>query len=249
MEKNLVLTRREALCSLGVGLVAMGVGALGPRALGEESVKRQAPQPFTLPSLPYAYDALEPYIDARTMELHHLKHHQAYIDNANRALVEFPEWRRKTAEDLLRNLPALPENIRTVVRNQVGGHVNHSLWWQVVGPRSRSSMPTGPLAVAVDQAFGSFEAFQTRFTALAMRRFGSGWAWLVTRSNGRLEVLSTANQDSPLSEGWTPLLGLDVWEHAYYLQYQERRADYVTAFWQVVNWRQVESNFVMTTQG
>jgi Fe-Mn family superoxide dismutase len=241
------LTRREALKTLGAGATLLGLGSLTSRALAAEPSakapgKPPPPQPFTLPPLAYAYDALEPHIDARTMELHHTKHHQAYIDNANRALAEFPVWQKKTAEDLLKNLGAVPEQIRLAVRNNVGGHANHSMFWRNLGPRSGGA-PAGPLAAAIDQAFGSFDAFKTRLTDAAMKRFGSGWAWLCVQPGGALEVHSTANQDSPLGEGLAPVLGLDVWEHAYYLKYQNRRADYVDAFWNVVAWREVEANF------
>jgi superoxide dismutase, Fe-Mn family len=245
------LSRRDALKTLGAGVAVLGLGVLAGRAAAADApakapAKPSAPQPFTLPPLAYAYDALEPHIDARTMELHHGKHHQAYIDNANRALAEFPEWQKKTAEELLKNLGAVPEKIRVAVRNNVGGHANHTLFWQILGPRAPRA-PGGDLAAAVDKTFGSFDAFKARLTDAAMKRFGSGWAWLSVR-DGALEVHSTANQDSPLSEGCAPLLGLDVWEHAYYLKYQNRRLDYVTAFWNVVDWRQVEANYAAATK-
>jgi Fe-Mn family superoxide dismutase len=247
MKPATALTRREALKALGAGATLLGLGSLASRALAADlpamnPAGAPAPQPFTLPALAYAYDALEPHIDARTMELHHTKHHQAYIDNANRALAEFPEWQKRTAEVILKNLGAVPEKIRLAVRNNVGGHANHALFWRNLSPHGGQA-PAGRLAAAIDQAFGSFDACKTRLTDVAMKRFGSGWAWLSVKPGGALEVHSTANQDSPLSEGLTPVLGLDVWEHAYYLKYQNRRADYVEAFWNVVAWRQVEANF------
>ncbi len=198
--------------------------------------------PFTLPDLPYSHNALEPHIDARTMEIHHGKHHKAYIDNANAALEKHPELAGKSAEDLLRDLNAVPEDIRTAIRNNAGGHANHSLFWTVMSPKG-GGKPSGDLAAAIDKAFGGFDAFKQQFETAAKTRFGSGWAWLSARKDGSLVVSSTANQDSPLSEGMTPVLGLDVWEHAYYLHYQNRRPDYVAAFWNVVNWGEVEKRY------
>ena len=196
---------------------------------------------YTLPALPYANNALEPHIDARTMEIHHSKHHQAYITNANRALAEHPALKDLAAEDLLKRLESVPEAVRTTVRNNVGGHVNHAFFWRVMGPRSGGA-PSGELADAIGKAFGSFDALKAQFNDTATKRFGSGWGWLVVK-NGSLAITSTANQDSPLSEGATPVLGVDVWEHAYYLHYQNRRADYLTAFWNVVNWTQASANY------
>ena len=192
--------------------------------------------PFELPALPYAYDALEPHIDARTMEIHYTKHHQGYVNNANAALEKHPEFGKKSVEDLLRNLNAVPEDIRTAIRNNAGGHANHTLFWTVM--KTGGSKP-GDMGAAIDKAFGSFDAFKTQFENAAKTRFGSGWAWLSVKKDGSLVVSSTANQDSPLSEGMTPILGLDVWEHAYYLKYQNKRPDYVAAFWNVVNWDEV----------
>ena len=202
----------------------------------------------TLPDLGYAYNALEPYIDARTMEIHHSKHHQAYITNLNNALAGKPELESLTADELIRNLAAVPEEIRTAVRNNAGGHVNHSFFWKVISPGGANA-PSGALAAAIDQAFGSFDAFKEAFGKAGITRFGSGWAWLCKKSDGTLVVSSSANQDSPVmgatfggSEG-SPILGLDVWEHAYYLHYQNRRPDYIAAFWSVVNWDVVSANF------
>ncbi|MEW6285834.1 MAG: superoxide dismutase [Chloroflexota bacterium] len=196
---------------------------------------------FELPKLPYAYDALEPYIDARTMEIHHTKHHQAYITNLNGAIEKAPELAGKSLEELLGNLNAVPEAVRTVVRNHGGGTYNHNLFWNYMAPKAGGA-PRGELAKAIDAAFGSFEAFKDEFTKAAIGRFGSGWAWLVKKGSG-LAVVSTANQDNPISEGMTPILGIDVWEHAYYLLYQNRRPDYVAAWWNVVNWDAVAENF------
>lgn len=196
---------------------------------------------FELPKLAYAYDALEPYIDARTMEIHHTKHHQTYITNLNGAVEKTPELVGKSLEALLGDLNAVPEAVRTVVRNHGGGTFNHNLFWEVMGPNAGGA-PKGELAKTIDASFNSFDAFKEEFTKAANGRFGSGWAWLVKKGSG-LAVVSTANQDSPLSDGLTPVLGIDVWEHAYYLNYQNRRADYVTAWWNVVNWDVVAEKF------
>jgi Fe-Mn family superoxide dismutase len=199
--------------------------------------------PFSLPPLPYPYDALEPYIDKLTMEIHHTKHHAGYVNNLNKALESAPELANKSLEELLANNCAIvPEKIRTAVRNHGGGHINHSLFWEIMGPKAGGE-PRGKLAEAINQTFGSFEKFKEQFTEAALGRFGSGWAWLVLTPDKKLEVYSTANQDSPLMEGKIPILGLDVWEHAYYLKYQNRRADYVQAWWNVVNWAAVEKRF------
>src|SRR6218665_891107 len=192
---------------------------------------------YTLPALPYAYNALEPHIDAKTMEIHHTKHHQAYITNVNKALEGHADLAALPVDELVKKLASVPEAIRTVVRNNGGGHSNHSFFWTVIGP-SAGGKPTGEVATAIDGAFGSFDNFKTQFNDAATKRFGSGWAWLSV-DKGTLVVESTANQDSPLTEGRTPILGLDVWEHAYYLHYQNRRPDYIAAFWNVVNWAEV----------
>jgi superoxide dismutase, Fe-Mn family len=194
-----------------------------------------------LPKLPYAFDALEPHIDARTMEIHHGKHHATYVTNLNGAIDKHPELGGKSVEDLLRGIDQVPEDVRTVVRNHGGGHANHSLFWQVMGPDG-GGPPTGALADALASAFGSFESFKEKLSDAATKRFGSGWGWL-TVAGGKLEVTSSANQDSPLMEGKTPLLGVDVWEHAYYLKYQNRRPDYLSAWWNVVNWAEVARRF------
>jgi Fe-Mn family superoxide dismutase len=198
---------------------------------------------FTLPPLPYAPDALEPYIDKMTMEIHHGKHHQAYVTNLNKALESAPDLANKALPELLaNNCGIVPENIRTAVRNNGGGHVNHSMFWTIMAAPAGNAQPGGALADAIDGAFGSFDAFKEKFNAAGATRFGSGWAWLLNKG-GKLEITSTANQDSPLMEGVEPVMGLDVWEHAYYLKYQNRRPDYMAAWWSVVNWKEVEKRF------
>ena len=196
---------------------------------------------YELPELPYAYDALEPHIDKETMNIHHTKHHNTYVTNVNNALADHSDLQGKSVEELIANLDAVPEAIRTAVRNNGGGHANHSLFWQILSPNGGGN-PTGELASAIDAKFGSFDAFKEEFAKAATTRFGSGWAWLSV-ANGELEVSSTANQDSPIMEGKTPLVGLDVWEHAYYLNYQNRRPDYIGSFWNVVNWDEVSKRF------
>jgi len=193
---------------------------------------------YTLPPLPYDFGALEPHIDAKTMEIHHGKHHAAYVNNLNAALKDHPEHQGKKIEDLIANLDALPEAIRTAVRNNGGGHANHSLFWQIIGP-GQGGEPKGALSQAIAMELGGFEAFKEAFAKAAATRFGSGWAWLCLGKDGKLSVCSLPNQDSPYMEGRTPILGLDVWEHAYYLKYQNRRPDYISAFWNVVNWDEV----------
>lgn len=194
-----------------------------------------------VPSLPYPFDALEPHIDARTMEIHHDKHHAAYVSNLNKALEGHADLQGKDVEELLRDIKSVPEKIRTAVQNNGGGHANHTLFWTIMSPDGGGE-PTGKLADAIADAFGDFAAFKEKLAAAAVGRFGSGWAWL-TVSGGKLEVSSTPNQDSPIMEGKTPILGLDVWEHAYYLKYQNKRPDYVAAWWNVVNWSEVERRF------
>ncbi|MET0786066.1 MAG: superoxide dismutase [Paenisporosarcina sp.] len=196
---------------------------------------------YELPQLPYAYDALEPHIDKETMNIHHTKHHNTYVTNLNNALAGHDDLLSKSVEELIANLDAVPEAARTAVRNNGGGHANHSLFWELLSSEGGGT-PTGALAEAIDGKFGSFDAFKEEFAKAATTRFGSGWAWLSV-SNGELEVSSTPNQDSPIMEGKTPLLGLDVWEHAYYLNYQNRRPDYIGAFWNVVNWNEVSKRY------
>jgi len=190
-----------------------------------------------LPPLPYDAAALEPHIDAQTMQIHHGKHHAAYVNNLNAALEKHPELQSKSAEDLIKNLGAIPDDIRTAVRNNGGGHVNHTMFWQIMGP-GKGGQPTGAIAEAINGAFGSFDAFKDQMNKGGAARFGSGWVWLVS-SGGKLAVESTANQDNPMSDGKKPIFGIDVWEHAYYLKYQNRRPDYLAAWWNVINWDEV----------
>ena len=197
---------------------------------------------YELPPLPYPVDALEPHIDAKTMEIHHDKHHQAYITNANNALKDYPQLAAKPVEELIADLSAVPEAIRTVVRNNAGGHANHSFFWLILGPNAGGS-PKGKLADAITSTFGSFDQFKEKVQAAGAGRFGSGWAWLVINKAGSLEITSTPNQDSPIIDGLKPLLGIDVWEHAYYLKYQNRRPDYLKAVWNVINWDAVSKHF------
>jgi superoxide dismutase, Fe-Mn family len=201
---------------------------------------------FQVPALPYAFDALEPHIDARTMEIHHDKHHAAYVNNVNKALESHPDLQQKSVEDLLRGIDGVPESIRTAVRNNGGGHANHSLFWQIMGPGG-GGKPGGELASAIDRDLGGFDAFKEKLTTAAVGQFGSGWGWLVW-SGGKLEVFGRPNQDSPLMEHKQPVLGVDVWEHAYYLKYQNRRPDYLAAWWNTVNWKAVEQSFAQARQ-
>ena len=195
-----------------------------------------------VPPLPYPFDALEPHIDARTMEIHHDKHHAAYVTNLNKALEKHPELASKSVEDLLRDLDSVPEDIRTAVRNNGGGHANHSLFWPIMSPEGGGE-PSGELGDAIAETFENLGAFKAKIAAAATGRFGSGWAWLSVERGGKLRVEDTANQDSPISQGRTPILGLDVWEHAYYLKYQNRRPDYIEAWWNVVNWEEVANRY------
>ena len=198
---------------------------------------------YEVPPLPYDYAALEPYIDAETMKLHHDKHHQAYVTNANGALEKHPELASKSADDLLRDLNAIPEDVRTVLRNNAGGHSNHSMFWSIMGPAGQNgSAPTGALADQIKADFGDFETFKKTFNETTAKQFGSGWGWLVWQG-GKLKIITTPNQDSPLSQGLYPILGNDVWEHAYYLKYQNRRPEYLAAWWNVVNWNEVAKRF------
>ena len=200
--------------------------------------------PFTLPPLPYGFDALEPFIDKTTMEIHHGKHHAAYVTNVNKALESAPDLAGKSLEQLLaKNAALAPEAIRTAVRNNGGGHLNHSMFWTIMGPKA-GGQPTGKLAEAIQSVFGGFDQFKEKFGAAAMGRFGSGWAWLIKDASGKLDISSTANQDNPIMEGKSPVMGIDVWEHAYYLKYQNRRAEYISAWWNMVNWKEVEKRFL-----
>lgn len=243
------MSRREALKKLGAGVALAGLAGISSRVVAAggalEATPAGAALGWELPKLPYAYDALEPHIDARTMEIHHTKHHQAYITNAKKLLEGHAELLARGPEALVRDLASVPEAIRTGIRNNAGGHVNHAFFWGLLAPAGSSAIGER-LAAAVARDFGSLEDFKKQFADAAMKRFGSGWAWLSVKG-GKLVVHSTANQDSPLSEGFAPVLGLDVWEHAYYLHYQNRRGDYVNAFWNVVNWKQAEANFASAT--
>jgi Fe-Mn family superoxide dismutase len=240
----MTFNRRDVLRA-GVGAASL---ALADKFLVTGSDAAQAAGVFTLPKLPYAVDALEPYIDARTMEIHHGKHHQTYIDNLNKAVAEHPELQQKRAVQLLREIDQVPEAVRQTVINNGGGHVNHTMFWQMMAPGA-GGVASGDVAKAIDQAFGSFDAFKTQLSEAAVKRFGSGWGWLVVAPGGKLEVVSTANQDSPFMAGQHPILGVDVWEHAYYLKYQNKRADYVAAWWNVVNWDYVNELYGQARKG
>jgi Fe-Mn family superoxide dismutase len=244
-----MMTRRQAIKTTALASAALatlpGVIAQPAEPALINTLVSTAPQPFTLPPLPYAYDALEPHIDARTMEIHHDKHHAAYVANLNKAVAGYPDLGKKSIEDLVKDLNSVPDKIRTAVRNNGGGHYNHSLFWQMMKPGGGGE-PTGELAKAIDASFGSVGAFKEQFTKAAMTQFGSGWAWLVL-DGGKLKIDDTPNQDSPISQGKPILLGLDVWEHAYYLKNQNRRADYVTAWWNVVNWDFVAERYAKLT--
>ncbi|PRR84357.1 Superoxide dismutase [Clostridium vincentii] len=198
--------------------------------------------PFKLPDLPYSYNALEPYIDAKTMEIHYLKHHGAYVEKLNAAVNKYPELKGKTIEELLTSLDSLPDDIKETVRNNGGGHYNHSLFWTIMG-KDKGREPKGELKVDIEKTFGSFENFKKEFKTSALDRFGSGWAWLIKDKDGKLQIISTANQDSPIMSGITPIMGLDVWEHAYYLKYQNKRAEYIDNWWNVVNWEEVQKRY------
>jgi superoxide dismutase, Fe-Mn family len=239
-----MMTRREALKVTALASAVCATAVPLRTASGQSA--GGATGPYTLPALPYAFDALEPHIDALTMQIHHDKHHGAYVTNLNKAVAEFPELGKKPVEELLRGLEAVPEKIRAAVRNQGGGHYNHTLFWQMMS-KGGGGEPSGELGKAVEKRFGSFGAFRDELTKAALGQFGSGWAWLVVDGNKRLGIEATPNQDSPVSQGKQPLLGVDVWEHAYYLKYQNRRADYVAAFFNVINWDYVSERYVKAT--
>jgi Fe-Mn family superoxide dismutase len=237
------VTRRQLLHSAGAGAAVLALSPLG--VLAQE--KKQAG--FQLPKLPYAYDALEPNIDAETMKIHHDKHHQTYVDNLNKALAGHPDLLKKeNISEILHHLDNVPENIRTAVRNNGGGHANHTMFWRIMGPPKGSKQPSGELAKAIDAAFGSFDKFQAKLSTAATTQFGSGWGWLVL-DKGKLEVYGGPNQDSPYMKGHLPILGIDVWEHAYYLKYQNRRPEYVKAWWNVVNWDDVAERYKQAMKG
>jgi Fe-Mn family superoxide dismutase len=227
---------------------AAGAAALATLPTFAHTEEKEKPVGFTLPKLPYAYDALEPHIDAKTMEIHHDRHHAAYVKNLNDALKDNPEWLKKPVDEVLKDIKKLPDTLQQTVINNGGGHANHTLFWTVMGP-SAGGAPSGPLAKAIDGVFGSFDKFQKTLAEAGTKQFGSGWAWLVADGKGTLSVIKTANQDSPILQGLTPLLGLDVWEHAYYLKYQNKRADYITAWWNVVNWKTVADAHAKAVKG
>jgi len=203
---------------------------------------------FVLPPLPYAYDALEPYIDARTMEIHYTKHHQAYVNNLNDALKDYPDWQKRSLDEIVCMIDQVPEAIRTTVKNNAGGHFNHSFFWPLM-KKNGGGKPKGDLAKAIDKTFGSFDTFQEQFNAAAKKVFGSGWAWLVMDKNGKMVIISEPNQDPVQMQGYKPIIGLDVWEHAYYLKYQNKRPDYISAWWNVINWDQAEKNYKQCLEG
>jgi Fe-Mn family superoxide dismutase len=230
-----MMTRRQAIKT--TALAAATAAAVAPNVLAQPANAT----PFALPPLPYAPDALEPHIDARTMEIHHDRHHKAYVDNLTKAIAEFPDLAKKSIEVLVKDLNSVPEKIRTAVRNNGGGHYNHSLFWQMM-KKNGGGEPKGELAKAIESSFGRFAAFKDAFAKAGLGQFGSGWAWLVLQQ-GKLAIQATPNQDNPITQGAQPLLGVDVWEHAYYLKYQNKRADYIAAWWNVVNWDFVAERF------
>ncbi len=233
------MTRRDVLRTLAAAPVLWSPAPASQTGSGG---------PFTLPPLPYAFDALEPYIDAQTMQIHHDRHHGAYVNNLNAAVAKHPSLAGKTVEELMRDLQAVPEDVRTAVRNNGGGHINHSLFWELM-KKNPGGKPVGELAKAIDRRFGSFASFQDQFTKAALGVFGSGWAWLSLDASKELLIETSPNQDNPWMKGNTPVLGIDVWEHAYYLKYQNRRADYVAAWWNVVNWDFVSGRYRKLTAG
>jgi Fe-Mn family superoxide dismutase len=238
-----MMTRRKALKKTAAAVLACSVVSNWKSAQAQPAPPAATPSggPYTVPPLPYAFDALEPHIDARTMEIHHDKHHAAYVTNLNKAIADSPDLGQRPIEDLLKNLDSIPEKIRMAVRNQGGGHLNHSLFWQMM-KKNGGGQPSGNLAQALDKSFGSFGAFKDQFTEAATKVFGSGWAWLVLDGSD-LKIMTASNQDSPVSQNKHPLLGLDVWEHAYYLKYQNRRPEYIGAFWNVINWDFVSERY------
>lgn len=247
----MALNRRNFLFLLGA---TTGVAALGTLpSMAEPLLKplldkqqSESEAAFKLPPLPYDYNALEPHIDAATMKFHHDRHHAAYVKNLNDAVNKNPQLKGKSVEEMLRDLSMVPEDVRTTIRNNGGGHLNHSMFWEIMSPKGGGE-PTGSIAQAIKETFGSFDSLKEQFNEAGAKRFGSGWAWLVRSKDGKLQVMSTANQDSPLMEGFYPIMGNDVWEHAYYLKYQNKRADYLTAWWNVINWSEVNKRFEQAT--
>lgn len=255
----MTFNRRKFLYLLGAGTGAVALGnwlqpglmdtAWAAEPAVEDTIDQlvQNTGAFELPPLPYAYDALEPHIDAETMRFHHDKHHQTYVNNLNKAIAKYPQLKGKTAESLLQNINSVPQDIRTTVRNDGGGHVNHSMFWKIMKPNGGGE-PTGRIASAITESFGSFDQFKKQFNDAGSKRFGSGWAWLVRAKDGKLKITSTPNQNSPLINGNYPIMGNDVWEHAYYLKYQNRRAEYLNAWWNVVNWDEINKRFAEATR-
>ncbi len=240
----MTLKRRHFLYLMGIGASTFALESCAfadPNTSSSKNAQNTS-DTIILPPLPYDYDALEPHIDARTMKFHHDKHHGGYVRNLNAALEKHPKLKQKSVEELLGNLNSVPADIRNTIRNNGGGHVNHSMFWKIMKPNGGGE-PTGAIASAINENFGSFTEFKDQFNEAGAKRFGSGWAWLVRNKNGKLEVMSTANQDSPFSEGKYPIVGNDVWEHAYYLNYQNRRMDYLKAWWNLVNWDEVNQRF------
>jgi superoxide dismutase, Fe-Mn family len=244
----MITSRRNFLGLLGAGTTATFFGTLtgtswaNPVGIAAPAPAVEAPDVFKLPPLTYAYNALEPHIDATTMKFHHDKHHAAYIKNLNVAVAKYPQLKTKTVEQLLLSLNTLPKDIQTTVRNNGGGHLNHSMYWQIMGPKGGGA-PTGAIAAAINSNFGSFDKFKAQFNEAGTKVFGSGWAWLVRSKDGKLQVISTPNQDNPITQGLYPIMGNDVWEHAYYLKYQNRRPEYLSAWWNVINWNEVNQRF------
>jgi Fe-Mn family superoxide dismutase len=237
---NQPMTRRAFVATSLAALAAASTrGIAAPIA-----AKKAGVYPYSLPPLPYSFSALSRSIDAKTMQIHHDKHHQKYVDELNKAVAKVPQLQNRTPQELLRNLGAVPANIRTAVKNNAGGHVNHSMFWQIMSPNG-GGQPHGALAQAINRDFGSLAAFQKQFDEAGVKRFGSGWVWLV-RDSGKLKVITTPNQDNPMIMGLFPIMGNDVWEHAYYLRYQNRRADYLKAWWSVANWPQIEKRYAMS---
>lgn len=241
-------TRRNFLCLLGASTTVSFFGSTtnsswaNPVPAKPAATAVVATDVFKLPPLTYAYNALEPHIDATTMKFHHDKHHAAYVKNLNAAVAKYPQLKTKTVEELLLTLNTLPKDIQNTVRNNGGGHLNHSMFWQIMGPKGGGA-PTGAIATAINTNFGSFDKFKTQFNEAGTKVFGSGWAWLVRSKDGKLQIISTPNQDNPIVQGLYPIMGNDVWEHAYYLKYQNRRPEYLSAWWNVINWAEVNQRF------
>ena len=234
-------TRRNFLYLLGVGATGTALGTIGEASWVAPAAIAATTETFKLPPLTYAYNALEPHIDATTMKFHHDKHHAAYVKNLNAAVTKYPELKTKTVKQLLTSLSTLPKDIQTTVRNNGGGHYNHTMYWKIMGPEGGGA-PTGAIATAIENQFGTFDTFQSQFNEAGTKLFGSGWVWLVN-DKSKLKIMTTSNQDSPISRGIYPIMGNDVWEHAYYLNYQNRRPDYLAAWWNVINWTEVNSRF------